>query len=190
YLILAWLVLFEFFRLVLITATWSHRGDATASLLLESFWRGARFDLAVAAQLVLAFVLWLIWRPLTGPTERRVVAALFGLVTLLAIFALTAEIEFYKEFQMRLGPLALEYFSTQSEHNAIIMGMIWHGYPVVRWILFCLAIWLLFFWLSWRFLRARSPSEGWLGRVAATVVWIALSVVAIRGGFQTTVLRW
>jgi phosphoglycerol transferase MdoB-like AlkP superfamily enzyme len=118
------------------------------------------------------------------------VAVLFGCVSFLAIFTLTAEIEFYKEFQMRLGPLALEYFSTESAHNAIIVGMIWHGYPVVRWILFCLVVWLVFFWWGWRFLRAPSPGEGWRGRTVATVLWISASVVAIRGGFQPSVLRW
>src|SRR5262249_25635866 len=131
---------------VLVVATWSHRDEATASLLWQSFVRGARFDLSVAAELMLVFVLWLLWRPQAGRRERRGVAVLFGVVSFLAIFTLTAEIEFYKEFQMRLGPLALEYFSTQSAHNAIIVGMIWHGYPVVRWMLFCLALWLAFFW--------------------------------------------
>src|SRR5262249_37857629 len=190
FLLLAWLALFEVFRLVLVVATWSHRGDAAAALLLQSFGRGARFALSVAAELMLAFTLWLIWRPHAGPRERRSVAGVFGLVSFLAIFTLTAEIEFYKEFQMRLGPLALEYFSTQSAHNAIIVGMIWHGYPVVRWMLFCLALWLAFFWWAWRFLRSSGPSAGWLGRAAATVLWLAVSVVAIRGGLQQSVLRW
>ena len=39
---------------------------------------------------------------------------------------------------MRLGPLAFQFFG-QPAHNRIIAGMIWHGYPVVRWVLFAVA---------------------------------------------------
>ena len=142
--ILAWVALFGLMRLILVVATWSHHGDATTSLLLESFLRGARFDLSIAAKLGLLFTLWMVWRPLPSRWEKKIVFSLFALVSFFSIFALIAEVEFYKEFEQRLGRLAFEYFSTKSEHNSIILGMVWHGYPVIRWMLACFAIWPIF----------------------------------------------
>ena len=189
--LLAWTVLFELLRLVLVVATWSHHGDATVPLILESFLRGSRFDLSMAAKCALIFSLWMIWRPCAGRREKRIVFGAFALVALVAIFALIAEVEFYKEFEQRLGRLAFEYFSAKSEHNAIIAGMIWHGYPVVRWTLACFAIWLLFVWLVRPLFVKQSASASAIGsRFVVTVLWLAISVVAFRGGLQQSVLRW
>lgn len=189
--LLAWTALFELMRLILVVATWSHRGDATISLILQSFLRGARFDLSMAAKAALVFALWMIWRPFPGRWEKRFVFGAFALVALLSVFALIAEVEFYKEFEQRLGRLAFEYFSTKSEHNAIIAGMIWHGYPVVRWTLACFAIWLLFIWLVRPlFIKTSADPRGVGSRIIATVLWLVISVVAFRGGLQQSVLRW
>jgi hypothetical protein len=70
--------------------------------------------------------------------EHRLFFGLFAAVSLLTHFALTTEVEYYKEFQVRLGPLVLEYFG-KPQDNRTVIGMIWHGYPVVRWTSFCLA---------------------------------------------------
>jgi len=120
--------------------------------------------------------------------------ALFAVVSLAGIFALVAEVEFYREFQMRLGPLTYEYFSTKAEHNAIVLGMIWHGYPVVRWTLVCLALWALFVWATRRAFQpealAGTPGGTLAARAAATVLVTAAAIIGIRGGLQHTPLRW
>ncbi|MEO5804735.1 MAG: LTA synthase family protein [Verrucomicrobiota bacterium] len=189
--LLAWTALFGVMRFILVIATWSHHGDATGPLLLKSFWHGARFDLSIAAKLSLIFTLWMIWRPVPNRLEKKIVFALFVLVAFFSIFVLIAEVEFYKEFEQRLGRLAFEYFSTKSEHNSIILGMVWHGYPVIRWMLACFAIWALFIWLLRPLLLKKIPIQsGFITRVIATVLWIGLSVIAFRGGFQQSVLRW
>jgi phosphoglycerol transferase MdoB-like AlkP superfamily enzyme len=189
--ILAWVVLFGAMRLVLVVGTWSHHGDATTALLLESFLRGARFDLSIAAKLGLLFALWMIWRPLPSRLEKNIIFSIFSLVAFLSIFALIAEVEFYKEFEQRLGRLTFEYFSTKTEHNSIILGMVWDGYPVIRWMLACFAIWGLFVWLMRPLLIRNIPAEiACPTRVAITVFWICMSVVAFRGGLQQSVLRW
>ncbi|MEO6034856.1 MAG: LTA synthase family protein [Verrucomicrobiota bacterium] len=187
----AWLAVFEFMRLILVIATWSHHGDATFALMFQSFLRGARFDLSMGAKCGIIFAVWMIWRPSPARWEKRLVFGAFALMALVSIFALIAEVEFYKEFEQRLGRLTFEYFSTKSEHNAIIAGMIWHGYPVVRWTLACFAIWLLFIWLI-RPLFFKKPEENTpIGiQFAVTVLWLAISVVAFRGGLQQSVLRW
>jgi phosphoglycerol transferase MdoB-like AlkP superfamily enzyme len=189
--ILAWTVLFGLMRLILVAATWSHHGDATTALLLESFLRGARFDLSIAAKLGLLFTLWMIWRPIPGRWEMRIAFSVFAIVAFLSIFALIAEVEFYKEFEQRLGRLAFEFFSTKSEHNSIILGMVWDGYPVIRWMLVCFAIWGLFVWLMRPLLIRNIPAKSACAtRVTVTVLWISLSAVAFRGGLQQSVLRW
>jgi len=182
--------MFQLLRGLLILATWSHHGDATVSLMGESVLRGLRFDFAIAAWLTLPFGVWRIWRESPGRWERWLVFGLFALMSLAGIFALIAEVEFYKEFQMRLGPLAYEYFSTKAEHNAIVLGMVWHGYPVVRWTLVCLLIWALFVWVQRRQFRPRDFEAGLVGRGLATLLWVAIAVICIRGGFQHTPLRW
>lgn len=190
WLLLAWVVLFQLMRLLLVAFTWAHHGDATQGLLAEAVLRGARFDLAMAVWLTLPFAIWWIWRGAPSPLERRIVFGVFALVALLGIFALIAEVEFYKEFQMRLGPLAFEYFSTNEDHNKIIFGMVWHGYPVVRWTLACLAIWAVFAWLMRRQFKSGESHAGWLARIVSTVLLVGLSVIGIRGGLQGTPLRW
>ncbi|MEP6662229.1 MAG: LTA synthase family protein [Verrucomicrobiota bacterium] len=189
--LLAWTILFEFMRLILVVFTWSHHGNATGKLILQSFLHGLRFDLSMAAKLGLLFTLWIIWRPKPGRWEKRILFGTFAVIALVSIFALIAEVEFYKEFEQRLGRLAFEYFSTNSEHNAIIMGMVWHGYPVVRWVLACLAIWLLFVWLLRPLLIKKVPLEtSVVTKISATVLWLFISVVAFRGGLQPSPLRW
>jgi len=48
WLLLAWVVMFQLLRVLLIVATWSHHGDATLPLISESLLRGLRFDVAIA----------------------------------------------------------------------------------------------------------------------------------------------
>lgn len=185
----AWLALFGLFRLILVVATWPLHGDATPALLLGSFTHGLLFDLSMAVKVVAPFALWRIWRPAPTKVERGIAVTLFGLVAFLCVFALTAEVEFYKEFQVRLGPLALEYFG-KPENNRTVLGMIWHGYPVVRWMLVCFVIWGLFLWLGRRLLLRPLDSSDWQRRALATLVVAAVTVIGARGGFRGSPLRW
>lgn len=191
YLVLAgaWLGLFILFRGILILSTWSFHGDATPGLLFGSFAHGFLFDLSMAGRLSAPFALWMIWRPEPGRIERRVMLCLFGLVAFLSIFALVAEVEFYKEFQVRLGPLALEYIG-KPEDNKTIIGMIWHGYPVVRWMLLCFVVWGLFLWLGRWLLRTKTGRIRWQTQAVASVLLIAATVISSRGGFRGSPLRW
>jgi phosphoglycerol transferase MdoB-like AlkP superfamily enzyme len=187
---LSWIVVFQLMRLLLIVATSAHRGEASSPLLAEAALHGLRFDMAIGAWLVIPFALWWIWRPLARPWERRIWITLFLLTSVVGIFALVAEVEFYKEFQMRLGPLAFEYFSTNGEHNAIVAGMVWHGYPVVRWTLFCLVVWALFAWPSLRLFRPRPHGCDWKTHSVSTLLLAAAAVLAIRSGTGAAPLRW
>jgi phosphoglycerol transferase MdoB-like AlkP superfamily enzyme len=188
-LLVMWVLAFAFFRLVLVVATWNFHGNATSGLLLKSFLHGLRFDFSMAVRICAAFALWRTWRPVMGPLERRIFFGVFSVVALIAFFTLTAEVEYYKEFQMRIGPLALEYFG-KPEDNKIIAGMIWHGYPVVRWTLFCLAVWAAFLWLTRSLVMKDSGDSGWFSRLLATGVMALVTAFGSRGGFQSAPLRW
>ncbi|MFO0981112.1 MAG: LTA synthase family protein [Planctomycetota bacterium] len=188
--LVALLILFQLFRLILIGASWSLRGDATLPLILEALLVGTRFDLSMAAKIAAPMALWWAWRPTFTTLERRIACGLIGLVALGCIFSLTVEVEFYKEFQMRLGPLAFEYFG-KPEHNRIVLGMIWDGYPVVRWLAVCFIVWAAFVWVARRLLDLRHGEPlRWRASAAATIVISAIAIVLHRGGFQSSVLRW
>lgn len=188
----AWLVLFQMIRGLLIASTWSHRGDFDVSLIGPVLWHGLRFDASMAAQLTLPVALWFTWRPSPNSAERRLVAGLYLGLAAVGLFALVAEIEFYKEFQMRLGPLAFEYFIGQAEHNKIVLGMIWHGYPVLRWTAVWLTILAAFVWALRTSLTLQSGKmeSSWWSRMAMSLAVITGAVVLTRGGLQTTPLRW
>jgi phosphoglycerol transferase MdoB-like AlkP superfamily enzyme len=188
-LMLAWTVLFVIFRGILIAATWYLRGEVTAGLIVGSFVHGLRFDFAMAATLGAPFALWAIWRSSAGRGERGIVLVSFAILALVSIFAMTAEIEYYKEFEMRLGPLAFQFFG-KPEDNKIIFGMIWHGYPVVRWMLACVAIWAAFVWVGRSILGKTSGRIGWMPRLGGTVILAFLSVMMARGGLGSSPLRW
>ena len=190
-LLAAWTLAFVLFRLVLVIATWGFRGDASVGLISQSFLHGLRFDFAMAAFLSAPFALWRMWRPEMKSLEHRLYLGLFAIVSLVALFTLTAEVEYYKEFQVRLGPLVLEYFG-KPEHNEIIMGMIWHGYPVVRWTLFCLAVWAGFLWVLRPLLRrvGSGTASPLLAVLIATLVLTAVTAIGGRGGLQRTPMRW
>jgi phosphoglycerol transferase MdoB-like AlkP superfamily enzyme len=184
-----WLLAFVFFRLVLVIGTLSFHGDATLGLLLRSFLHGLRFDFSMAVRICALFAAWRIWRTELKPVERGIFFGLFAIVALASFFTLTAEVEYYKEFQMRLGPLAFEYFG-KPEDNRTVFGMIWHGYPVVRWTLFCLVMWAGFVWLTRSMLIKGHGNTHWISRVAATVLVGFVTAFGSRGGFQSAPLRW
>lgn len=189
-LFLIWVAAFQLLRALLIITTWSHHGDATMPLVWQSLLHGMRFDVAMAVWLTLPFALWRIVRASPGRRERRLAFGIYALLALAGLFTLIAEVEFYKEFQMRLGPLAYDYFSTEAEHNAIVLGMIWHGYPVVRWTLVCLALWAVFVWAVRRLFQPATCQPGLPTRLLVTAVLAAGAVIGIRSGFQHSPLRW
>lgn len=185
----AWVCYMELWRGILMICTRELRGEATAALLGESALRGARFDLAVAARILLIFVLWALWRPAMARVERGIFNSLYATVIFICTFILAAEVEFYKEFQMRLGPLAIEYFSTNSEHNEIVLGMIWNGYPVIRWLIVCIIGSVVFYKLSKKFFAAGASGSVPV-RIVLSAVWIIVTIIAHRGGIQGSPLRW
>ncbi len=157
--------------------------------LVQTFFVGARFDLAVASYFMVPLFLALV-------ASHRVRALLPLMVSLLLgvlIFAGLAEAEFYREFESRFNGLVVEYIS----HPITVAGMLWDGYPVIRYLIYWSLIMVVCVWILRRIVRPlqAAPPQSLvvrdkLGRTIGNTVLLVLMVFALRGGFQREPLRW
>jgi phosphoglycerol transferase MdoB-like AlkP superfamily enzyme len=158
-------------------------------VLAKSFLVGMRFDIAISSYLLIPFFLCLVLFPINW---RKGLSSAFCCIVGFFIFSGLAEIEFYRELEMRFNTLVFEYLS----HPKIVAGMVWEGYPVFRYLL----IWALLFtafcagfrWLSRKTLPSvRSYAiSALLTRAIVSIVFIAIMVIGARGGLANTPLRW
>lgn len=158
--------------------------------LARSFLVGLRFDLIItcilAAPLLLALLL-----P-NGLGTRKLALVWLGLCAALTLFAGVAELEFYREFHTRLNSIALHYME---EDPATVSSMIWHGFPVVRYLLLWLVLWLVYFaglrWLDR--LTPKRPLQDYRAALRLPV-FIVIVFLALWGGRGTLrsgpPLRW
>ena len=185
------LVAFSTLRLLLWWRNADFGSDAPAGVIAHSFLVGLRFDLAVAAYLTIPFLLALVLLPeLCKRWARRLFLAGFSLVLLLGV----AEAEFYREFAIRFNNLVFEYL----KHAGIVSGMIWDGYPVLRY----LAGWAFLtgtflaaeHWLWRRLMLPKADPRKGLGyrlkRFLASLPLLAVLILAARGGIASEPLRW
>ena len=165
-------------------------GSIPAIDLARSFLVGLRFDLIItcilAAPLVLALLL-----P-NGLGTRKLALAWLGICAAVTLFAGVAELEFYREFHTRLNSIALHYME---EDAATVSSMIWHGFPVVRYLLLWLALWLLYFfglrWLDRKTPKRPSPGYRATVRIPVFILIVFLAVWGGRGTLRSgPPLRW
>jgi phosphoglycerol transferase MdoB-like AlkP superfamily enzyme len=183
------LLLFALLRLLLLWRNPTLAHQVPIELLLQSFWVGVRFDLAISSYLLMPLLLLLILLPRLRSLLLAGFAALVGGLLFMGL----AEVEFYREFESRFNNLVFEYIG----HPRIVVGMIWDGYPVVRYVL----LWLLLaavlagsmrllYWLLLRTQRSVASSRHSLLHIMGTVVALTLMVFLSRGGFGSSPLRW
>ena len=165
-------------------------GNIPLTDLARSFLVGLRFDLIItsilAAPLLLALLL-----P-NGLGTRKLALVWLGTCAAVTLFAGVAELEFYREFHTRLNSIALHYLE---EDPATVSSMIWHGFPVVRYLLLWLALWLVYFsglrWLDR--LTPKQPQQGYraASRLPVFVLMVFLAVWGGRGTLRSgPPLRW
>ena len=157
--------------------------------LAKSFLVGLRFDIAISSYLLIPFFLCLVLFPIGC---RKALLSVFCGTVGFFIFSGLAEIEFYRELEMRFNTLVFEYLS----HPKIVAGMVWEGYPVFRYLL----LWALLFiafcaglrWLSRKTLLPRRDYgfSAFLSRAVISIVFITIMVIGARGGLANTPLRW
>ena len=175
------LLVFAALRLLMLWRN-GHLGSASAPLTLaQSFLVGIRFDLAIASYLLILLFLLLV---LLRRQQALVLVVFTCLVALLTLFGI-AEAEFYRELEMRFNSLVFEYLS----HPDIVGGMLWSGYPVLRYLLlWALVVLLLVAGIRILYRRLLLPGRAVTSRPAAlrltgAVCMLTLMVFAARGGF-------
>jgi len=109
--------------------------------LAWAFLLGMRFDLIVTSLMALPLVIALLAPQ--GLGSRTWAKRWLGLATAIVLFLGAAEPEFYHEFHARLNNLAIQYLK---EDPATVSSMLWHGFPVVRYLLLWAFLWAIFLW--------------------------------------------
>ncbi|WP_078121798.1 LTA synthase family protein [Thiosocius teredinicola] len=158
--------------------------------IVTAFAVGVRFDLIVACVLASPLVIALLLPG--GLRRRRVALGWLIAVGSLTLFAGVVEPEFYRQFHTRLNSIAIHYMQ---EDPATVSSMLWHGFPVVRylliWVFLCTVyaylLVLLNRWTTgWAAMRYRP-----LLRIPVFIVVLALAVAGGRGTLRSgPPLRW
>lgn len=184
------LVVFAVLRGMLLWRNHLQAAGISTEILAESFLVGLRFDLAISSYLLIPLFLLLLVVP--RQRHKMLVYGFCALVGALILFGL-AEIEFYRELEMRFNTLVFEYLS----HPTIVAGMIWEGYPVFRYLL----LWILLMVFlcagaAWAYRKSwpghASPvTVRWsLSRAAVAGCVLVVMVIGARGGLASQPLRW
>ncbi len=189
------IVLYSLLRLVLLVYNHELIGDTTANDLLEAFGNGLRFDLRLVTFALAPLILVI--------GSRRLMAARtwqltwLSVVISLTLFLGVLELDFYREFHQRLNALVFQYLG---EDPATVMSMLWHGFPVVRYLI----AWAVASWLLFKALQAihrltppadprlsAAAGERWYWRISVLTLCLFLAVLAVRGTLrQGPPLRW
>lgn len=198
------LALFALLRLALLAYNHELAADTSNAALAEAFVNGLRFDLRVALILCLPLLLAIIsHRMMAARMPQRLWLTATGSA---ALFLGLLELDFYREFHQRLNGLVFQYLT---EDPATVLSMLWHGFPVLRYLL----AWSFGTWLLSRALRAADrltqgqhhhdanvaahttpapyPWRHPLGRATLLLLCLAFAAAGARGTLrQGPPLRW
>lgn len=188
------LSMFFLLRLALLVHNRELIDGIAPAILAEAFFNGLRFDLRLVSFICLPLVLSLAsTRAMAARGAHRLwLTACASLALLLGVI----ELDFYREFHQRLNKLFFQYFK---EDPATVLSMVWHGFPVARYMLAWLAASALLAWLFHRLDRSTHPAPahaikaaghpGW--RWLALLLCVVALVAAARGTLrQGPPLRW
>ncbi|MFZ6046955.1 LTA synthase family protein [Pseudomonas sp. CR3202] len=194
----ALLVMYSLLRVALLAYNSDQIGDSPASVFVEAFYNGLRFDARVVVFACVPLLLSLLSvRAMAARGLHRLWLTAFASLTL---FLGISELDFYREFHQRLNSLVFQYLQ---EDLGTVASMIWNGFPVGRYLIaWALATALLY--LMFRGLdlasrpRARAIAQSaatsaspWFGRLAIFMICLVVAVVAARGHLrQGPPLRW
>ncbi|MCK0512370.1 LTA synthase family protein [Aromatoleum buckelii] len=192
---IALLLMFTALRIALLIYNRALIGDTPIAPFVEAFLTGLRFDLRLVVYLCAPLILAMAaGRAMAARSAHR---AWLTAAASVSLFLGVIELDFYREFHQRLNSLVFQYLR---EDPATVLSMLWHGFPVLRY----LAAWLLASWGLFRLFAvidrltaprrddSRSARRFDAGpRWLALVLCLAVSVVAARGTLrQGPPLRW
>jgi phosphoglycerol transferase MdoB-like AlkP superfamily enzyme len=189
------MLMYSLLRVALLAYNYGLIGETTAHDLLEAFGNGLRFDLRLVVYVLAPLILVIGSRRLMAARTWQLVW--LSVAASLTLFLGMLELDFYREFQQRLNALVFQYLS---EDPATVLSMLWHGFPVGRYLLaWALASWLLFkaFQALHRLVPPADPSlpagvgERWYWRISVFILCLLLAVLSARGTLrQGPPLRW
>ena len=189
------MLLYSLLRLALLMYNHELLGDTSARDLFEAFANGLRFDLRVVVFVLAPLILAIGSRRLMAARTWQL--AWLSFAASLTLFLGVLEMDFYREFHQRLNALVFQYLG---EDPGTVLSMLWHGFPVGRYLsAWALASWLLFKALQalHRFAPPVDPSlaaaggERWYWRISVFILCLLLAVLAARGTLrQGPPLRW
>jgi phosphoglycerol transferase MdoB-like AlkP superfamily enzyme len=189
---LLWLM-YTLLRAALLWYNLELAGSTPSAALAQSFINGARFDLRLVAYICIPLVLSLLsYRAMAARGLHIAWLMLFASVTL---FLGLVELDFYREFQQRLNSLFFQYLS---EDPATVVSMLWHGFPVVRYLLVWAAVSLLVLYLFRCLDRRARPGAAaragfapWYARLLVCLACLLATAALARGTLQQgPPLRW
>ena len=126
----AYLIVAALLRGILLYTNISLAEQVPSSDLFNSFLVGLRFDLIITCIVGMPLVFALPFP--NGLGKRKIAIFWLGILGSITIFAGVTEIEFYREFHVRLNSIAFHYMQ---EDTSTVSSMIWNGYPVVQYLL-------------------------------------------------------
>jgi phosphoglycerol transferase MdoB-like AlkP superfamily enzyme len=164
-------------------------GTPTADLIW-SFIVGLRFDLIITSYIILPLVLALLFP--NGLGSRKPATWWIIITSSIIFFMGVSEPEFYHEFHTRLNSLAIQYLK---EDPGTVSSMIWHGFPVLRYLLLWAGLIALFIWLLSTIKQVTrkfgQQYPRWWIRVPVFFICVILVAWAARGTLRHGApLRW
>lgn len=192
------LVVFTMFRSVLVFLTREGWTGDTASLLLPALGMGLRFDMVIAAYLLLLPFLLLSVTELVGWRPRVLTASLnwyFGTLGILAFLICAADLPFYAHFNTRLTVDSLQWIDSP----LFVLGMIVEDpsyLPFLIGFLVLSILWVLFL-ARWRtrhlpaWTGRRTPDTRWSRHLPLALLGALLLLAGARGRLdEKSPIRW
>jgi len=183
------LLLFAVSRTLLMVRNIGLISNIPVSDLLFSYAIGFRFDLIITGYTMAPLIAGMFFP--AGLSRRMWWNLWLGFALSLFSFLAVMEPDFYREFHTRLNSLVFQYLK---EDPKTVISMLWHGFPVLRYLMLCgvmagSAIAIL------RLIdrRTRKPDirYRYRSRLLIAIVLILLNILSIRGTLRFgPPLRW
>ena len=183
------LLLFAVSRTLLLVRNGGLIADIPVSALLISYAVGFRFDLIVTGYTIAPLLAGMFFP--AGLSHRRWWNLWLGVMVILFSFLAVLEPDFYHEFHTRLNSLVFQYLK---EDPKTVISMLWHGFPVLRYLMLC-GVMAVSSIAALCFIdrKTRKPDDGYRykSRLFLAIVLIILDLIAMRGTLRFGMpIRW
>lgn len=187
---IVFIVLFAVARGLLLWRNHDLLGAIPTADVLSAFATGFRFDLIMACYALVPLVLAMLFP--AGLSRRGWCNIWLIAIALLYSFLAALELDFYHEFHARLNSLVFQYIK---EDPTTVVNMLWYGFPVLRYLVLCIALTGAAAWAIIRIDRAtRKPQLQPLRystRFVIALILILVTAASARGTFRSgPPLRW